>query len=88
MDEIFADTLFNVLIFLGIIITYLLLYSSPLVAIISSYCLIKKIDYSTKEGNLISLFIILANLPPILLIVIGTILYSLKFFMQEDKLYE
>ncbi len=42
MDEIFADTLFNVLIFLGIIITYLLLYSSPLVAIISSYCLIKK----------------------------------------------
>lgn len=81
------DPLFYSIIFLVIAITYLLLYSSPLVAIISSYALIKKIDYSTKEGNMMSLFIVLMNFPPILLTVIGTILYSLQF-MLTDKLYE
>ena len=81
------DPLFYSIIFLVIAITYLLLYSSPLVAIISSYVLIKKIDYSTKEGNMTALFIVLMNFPPILLTVIGTILYSLQF-MLTDKLYE
>lgn len=81
------DPLFYSIIFLLIVITYLLLYSSPLVAIISSYVLIKKIDYSTKEGNMTALFIVLMNFPPILLTVIGTILYSLQF-MLTDKLYE
>lgn len=81
------DPLFYSIIFLVIAITYLLLYSSPLVAIISSYVLIKKIDYSTKEGNMTSLFIVLMNFPPILLTVIGTIIYSLQF-MLTDKLYE
>lgn len=81
------DPLFYSIIFLLIAITYLLLYSSPLVAIISSYVLIKKIDYSTKEGNMTALFIVLMNFPPILLTVIGTILYSLQF-MLTDKLYE
>lgn len=45
MYDFFANSLLYLIIFLGIIITYLLLYSSPLVAIISFYCLIKKIDY-------------------------------------------
>ena len=81
------DPLFYSIIFLVIAITYLLLYSSPLVAIISSYVLIKKIDYSTKEGNMTALFIVLMNFPPILLTVIGTILYSLQL-MLTDKLYE
>lgn len=80
--------LFDVIVYLGIIITYLLLYSSPLVAIISCYCLIKKIDYSTKVGNLAALFIILLNIPPILLTAIGVILYSLKFFMQSNEVYK
>ena len=75
------DPLFYSIIFLLIAITYLLLYSSPLVAIISSYVLIKKIDYSTKEGNMAALFIILLTL-------IGEMLYSLKFFLQNDKLNE
>lgn len=82
------DLLFYSIIFLLIAITYLLLYSSPLVAIISSYVLIKKIDYSTKEGNMAALFIILLNFPPILLTLIGEMLYSLKFFLQNDKLNE
>ena len=82
------DPLFYSIIFLLIAITYLLLYSSPLVAIISSYVLIKKIDYSTKEGNMAALFIILLNFPPILLTLIGEMLYSLKFFLQNDKLNE
>lgn len=82
------EPLFYSIIFLLIAITYLLLYSSPLVAIISSYVLIKKIDYSTKEGNMTALFIILLNFPPILLTAIGTILYSLQFIMSGDKLYE
>lgn len=81
------DPLFYSIIFLVIAITYLLLYSSPLTAIITSYILIKKIDYSTKEGNMSALFIILLNFPPILLTVIGTIIYSLQF-MLTDKLYE
>ena len=81
------DPLFYSIIFLLIAITYLLLYSSPLVAIISCYLLIKKINYSTKDGNLTALFIILLNIPPILLTTIGTILYSLQF-MLTDKLYE
>lgn len=79
------ESLFYSIIFLLIAITYLLLYSSPLVAIISSYVLIKKIDYSTKEGNLTALFIILLNIPPILLTAIGVILYNLKFFMQSNE---
>lgn len=82
------DPLFYSIIFLLIAITYLLLYSSPLVAIISSYVLIKKIDYPTKEGNMAALFIILLNFPPILLTLIGEMLYSLKFFLQNDKLNE
>ena len=49
--------------------------------------LIKKINYSTKEGNITALFIILLNIPPILLTVIGTFLYGLQF-MLTDKLYE
>ena len=81
------DPLFYSIIFLVIAITYLLLYSAPLTAIITSYILIKKIDYSTKEGNMSALFIILLNFPPILLTVIGTIIYSLQF-MLTDKLYE
>lgn len=86
--EIWAeDPLFYSIIFLLIAITYLLLYSSPLTAIITSYILIKKIDYSTKEGNLAALFIILLNIPPILLTAIGTFIYSLQF-MLTDKLYE
>ena len=86
--EIWAeDPLFYSIIFLLIAITYLLLYSSPLTAIITSYILIKKIDYSTKEGNLAALFIILLNIPPILLTAIGTLIYSLQF-MLTDKLYE
>ena len=82
------DPLFYSIIFLLIAITYLLLYSSPLTAIITSYILIKKIDYSTKEGNMSALFIILLNFPPILLTLIGEMLYSLKFFLQNDKLNE
>lgn len=81
------DPLFYSIIFLLIVITYLLLYSSLLTAIISCYVLIKKINYSTKEGNITALFIILLNIPPILLTVIGTFLYSLQF-MFTDKLYE
>lgn len=81
------DPLFYSIIFLIIVITYLLLYSSPLTAIISCYVLIKKINYSTKEGNITALFIILLNIPPILLTVIGTFLYGLQF-MLTDKLYE
>lgn len=81
------DSLFYSIIFLIIVITYLLLYSSPLTAIISCYVLIKKINYSTKEGNITALFIILLNIPPILLTVIGTFLYGLQF-MLTDKLYE
>jgi hypothetical protein len=83
----FTDVLFYSITYLLIAITYLLLYSSPLTAIITSYILIKKIDYSTKEGNLAALFIILLNIPPILLTVIGTFIYSLQF-MLTDKLYE
>ena len=79
------DILFDVIVYLGVIITYLLLYSSPLVAIITSYILIKKIDYSTKEGNLTALFIILLNIPPILLTAIGVTLYSFKFLMQSNE---
>ena len=87
--ELWAEEpLFYSIIFLLIAITYLLLYSSPLTAIITSYILIKKIDYSTKEGNLAALFIILLNIPPILLTLIGEMLYSLKFFLQNDKLNE
>lgn len=82
------DPLFYSIIFLLIAITYLLLYSSPLVAIISSYVLIKKINYSTKEGNITALFIILLNIPPILLTFIGTFLYNLQFIMNSNKLYE
>lgn len=83
----FTDVLFYSITYLLIAITYLLLYSSPLTAIITSYILIKKIDYSTKEGNLAALFIILLNIPPILLTAIGTFIYSLQF-MLTDKLYE
>ena len=83
----FTDVLFYSIIYLLIAITYLLLYSSPLTAIITSYILIKKIDYSTKEGNLAALFFILLNIPPILLTAIGTFIYSLQF-MLTDKLYE
>lgn len=83
----FTDVLFYSITYLLIAITYLLLYSSPLAAIITSYILIKKIDYSTKEGNLAALFIILLNIPPILLTAIGTFIYSLQF-MLTDKLYE
>lgn len=79
------DPLFYSIIFLLITITYLLLYSSPLVAIISSYVLIKKINYSTKEGNLTALFIILFNIPPILLTAIGVTLYGFKFLMQSNE---
>lgn len=79
------EILFDVILYLGIIITYLLLYSSPLTAIITSYILIKKIDYSTKEGNLAALFIILLNIPPILLTAIGVILYSFKFLLQSNE---
>lgn len=83
----FTDVLFYSITYLLIAITYLLLYSSPLTAIITSYILIKKIDYSTKEGNLAALFIILLNIPPILLTAIGTFIYSLQFILT-DKLYE
>lgn len=87
--ELWAEEpLFYSIIFLLIAITYLLLYSSPLTAIITSYILIKKIDYSTKEGNMSALFIILLNFHPILLTLIGEMLYSLKFFLQNDKLNE
>ena len=41
----FTDVLFYSITYLLIAITYLLLYSSPLTAIITSYILIKKIDY-------------------------------------------
>ena len=82
------NPLFYSIIFIVIAITYLLLYSSPLTAIISCYVLIKKINYSSKEGNLAALFIILLNIPPILLTFIGTILYNLQFIMNSNKLYE
>lgn len=82
------DPLFYSIIFLVIAITYLLLYSSPLTAIITSYILIKKIDYSTKEGNMSALFIILLNFPPILLTAIGVTLYSFKFLMQSNEAYK
>ena len=82
------NPLFYSIIFIAIAITYLLLYSSPLTAIISCYVLIKKINYSSKEGNLAALFIILLNIPPILLTFIGTILYNLQFIMNSNKLYE
>lgn len=80
--------LFDVILYLGVIITYLLLYSSPLVAIISCYLLIKKINYSTKGGNLVALFIILLNIPPILLTAIGVTLYNFKFFLQSNESYK
>lgn len=81
----FTDVLFYSITYLLIAITYLLLYSSPLTAIITSYILIKKIDYSTKEGNLAALFIILLNIPPILLTAIGVTLYGFKFLMQSNE---
>lgn len=85
--ELWAEEpLFYSIIYLLISVTYLLLYSSPLTAIITSYILIKKIDYSTKESHQRALFIVLLNIPPILLTVIGTFLYSLQF-MLTDKLY-
>lgn len=90
MYDIIVDTLFNTIIILAIIITHLLLFSSPIMAIITCYFFFRKIDFSLKEGHAKSIYLILFNFLTVIYTFIGTFLYAFKypFNGEPDKLDE
>lgn len=90
MYDIIVDTLFNTIIILAIIITHLLLFSSPIMAIITCYYFFRKMDYYSKEGHAKAVYLILFNFLTIIYTFIGTFLYAFKypFNGEPDKLDE
>ena len=90
MYDIIVDTMFYLIIYLGIIITHLLLLSSPIMAVITCYYFFRKMDYFSKEGHTKAIYLILFNFLTIIYTFIGTFLYSFKypFNGEPDKLNE
>ena len=79
MYSIIADTLFYLIIYLAIIITHLLLFSSPIMAIITCYYFFRKMDYYSKEGHAKAIYLIFFNFLTIIYTFIGTFLYAFKY---------
>ena len=90
MYSIIADTLFYLIIYLGIVITHLLLLSSPIMAVITCYYFFRKMNYSSKEGHAKAIYLIFFNFLTIIYTFIGTFLYAFKypFNGMPDKLDE
>lgn len=79
MYDIIANTLLYTIILLAIFITHLLLFSSPIMAIITCYYFFRKMDYYSKEGHAKAIYLIFFNFLTIIYTFIGTFLYAFKY---------